>query len=70
MSGFDYEIRVDGSLPDAELAHFHGMVAESEAGATVLRGAVPDQPALLGVIVRVENLGLSVTMIRRLRRGS
>jgi hypothetical protein len=36
---------------------------------TVLTGALPDQAALLGVIGRIESLGLELLEVRRVRPG-
>jgi hypothetical protein len=59
-----YEIRIDGTLPAEELGEFVGMRASYETGRTVLRGVIPDQAALAGLVARVEALGCAVRELR------
>ena len=54
-----YEIRLRGRLEGDWREHFWGMEAlPGAAGETVLRGSLPDQAALFGVLIRVRDLGL------------
>ncbi len=59
-----YEIDVDGVLPAAEWSEFVGMEIAVTASQTTLRGVVRDQPALVGVVARIESLGCSVRECR------
>ena len=52
-----YEFRIRGLLGDTMLGAFPGLHATVEAGQTVLCGALPDQSAMYGVLVQIEELG-------------
>jgi hypothetical protein len=61
-----YEITVRGRL-SAALAHaFEGLSATPGAGGTVIRGEIPDQAALFGVLERIDALGLELLEVRSL----
>ncbi len=65
MHSQQYEVRLRGRLPSAELVEFAGMTASIDNDLTILRGTVSDQAALVGLVVRAESLGLEVVeMIR------
>lgn len=54
-----YEIRVAGRLGRRWSAWFDGLtVAPGDDGTTVLRGPVPDQAALHGLLSKLRDLGL------------
>lgn len=54
-----YQIRVQGELGEQWAAWFDGMTVTVQAdGTTTLRGVLPDQAALHGVLVRIRDLGL------------
>jgi len=59
-----YEIRVRGHLGPRMLRAFEALSAQPEGGDTLLRGFLPDQAALYGVIARLETLGLELVEIR------
>ena len=65
MTGVDYEIRVVGVIPDAVLLEIEGVRAVTEPAHTVLRGPVPDDAALHGIIQRLQGLGLELLEVRR-----
>ena len=63
MSKF-YRIRVEGHLDDRWSERFGGLaVQRQEDGTTLLVGAVVDQAALHGVIVRIRDLGLPLLSV-------
>jgi hypothetical protein len=62
-----YEIRVRGLLSDRLLSAFPEMRGRNREHETVLRGALPDQAALHGVLGRIEALGLELIEVRRAR---
>ena len=66
MTALEYEIRVAGLVPADVLIEIEGVRATVEPVGTVLRGPVPDQAALHGVINRLQNLGLDLIEVRRL----
>ena len=63
-----YEIRVAGVLPPEALPAFQRRRARS-AAETQLRGPLPDQGALPALLTRLEELGVQVLEVRRLRAG-
>lgn len=64
-----YEIRIDGALPAEELDEFVDMTVCVAGGLTVLRGVIRDQPALVGLVARIEALGCTVRELRLLAAG-
>ena len=74
MTGPDiYEIRIQGRLDRRWEAWFDGLDVQCDAdGTTVIRGEIPDQAALHGLLQRVRDLGLplvSVTRLEHLLKG-
>jgi hypothetical protein len=61
-----YEIRIRGSVTPDDLAELGLGDAGTEPVSTVLRGEVPDQAALHGILDRLQSLGLEVVEVRRL----
>ncbi len=61
----DYEIRVSGPVPESLLVETEGLKVVREPVQTVLRGPVPDQAALHGIINRLQRLGLELIEVRR-----
>ena len=64
-----YEIRVRGHLGATMRRAFPALHAEIQDRDTLLRGALPDQSALHGVLSQIEALGLELLELRRLPRG-
>jgi hypothetical protein len=61
-----YAVRVRGRPSDARLAaSLEGLEVAIDPVRTVLRGRLPDQAALLGVLVRTRLLGLELVEVRR-----
>ena len=61
-----YEIRVKGHLNDRWSQWFEGLaIQRQEDGTTLLVGAVVDQAALHGVIIRIRDLGLPLLSVSR-----
>jgi hypothetical protein len=61
-----YEISVRGHLGETILQAFPALQAERRGQDTLLRGALPDQAALHGVLAQIETLGLELLEVRRL----
>jgi hypothetical protein len=59
-----YEITVHGRLSAALVSAFEGLSATPAATGTVIRGEIPDQAALFGVLERIEALGLELLEVR------
>jgi hypothetical protein len=67
MSEARYAVRVRGRPSDVELAaEQEGFEVAVDPVRTVLRGRLPDQAALLGVLARTRLLGLELVEVRRL----
>ncbi len=61
-----YEIRVEGHLGDSWSPWFEGMtIRHEEGGETVLTGALVDQTALHGVLIKIRDLGLPLVTVTR-----
>jgi hypothetical protein len=65
-----YEIRIEGQLTERWSDWFGGLTLEVEAnGETTLRGPLPDQAALLGVLTQLHALNLTLISVRRTGLG-
>ena len=66
----EYEVRVEGRL-DGRLwsRWFDAMTVTAEGRVTVIRGQLPDQAALHGLLARLRDLALPVVSLRRLPEG-
>jgi hypothetical protein len=62
-----YEIRVTGVLPPEALPAFQRRRVGPASRQTQLRGPLPDQQALPALLTRLEELGVQVLEVRRLR---
>ena len=51
------------------LRAFPGLQGDTRDGDTLLRGAIPDQSALHGVLAEIQALGLELLELRRLPSG-
>ncbi|HOU15060.1 MAG TPA: hypothetical protein PKZ84_18275 [Anaerolineae bacterium] len=64
-----YEIRFKGHLGQNTLVWFEDFTVEySSEGETILRGPIVDQAALRGILTRIFDLGLSLTLFRQLSK--
>ena len=64
-----YEIRVAGHLEDTASEWFGAVsIANQENGDALLTGSIPDQAALMGVLLRLNELGLTILSVKALRR--
>jgi hypothetical protein len=62
-----YEIRVEGHLDDHWSEWLGGMtLTRTLRGKTILTGALPDQAALYGVLMKMRDLALTLVSIRRI----
>ena len=60
----EYHIRVKGHLSSHWSAWFDNMTISNEAnGEAVLRGRLPDQAALHGVLIKIRDLGLPLLAV-------
>jgi hypothetical protein len=66
-----YEIRVQGHIGRAWSRWFDNLgVEELEDGSTCLRGRLPDQAALYGLLIRIRDLGMTLISVQQLDQGS
>jgi hypothetical protein len=62
-----YAFRVRGSTSDAVMTALQeGLEAEVDRPVTALRGWLPDQAAVSGMLLRIRLLGLELIELRRL----
>lgn len=62
-----YEIRLKGHIDVGWAIYFDGFqLTHLVDGTTELIGPVPDQPALLGVLNRIDSLGLPILLVQNL----
>lgn len=62
-----YEIRVAEYLDQRWAHRLDGLeIAHPESGETIIRGEMPDQPALFGVLGRLRDLGVTLVSVRRM----
>ena len=60
------EIRIQGYLGKNVAIWFDGFdVERTPEGETILRGTVVDQAALHGILNRIRDLGLTLTLVRQ-----
>ncbi len=60
-----YEIRVIGILDQTWVDWFDGFKIDSQKNETWLQGEVADQAALLGLLSKIVNLGLTLVWVKR-----
>ena len=61
-----FEIHVRGEMPPDLLEELDHLTAVEVPAQTVLKGVLPDQSALFGVLARLQDLGLELIEVRRL----
>ena len=60
-----YEICVHGEMHGSDVLELPGLDVTRQPAQTVLRGRVPDQAALQGVLQRLHSLGLELVEVRQ-----
>ena len=66
QSGDWYEIRVRGRLDRRWTAWLDGLDLQTEDGTTVLRGSIPDQAALHGLLHKLRDIGLPLISVAQM----
>ncbi len=62
-----YEIRVEGHLAERWSEWFEGLAIRNDPGGlTTLRGALTDQAALFGLLIKIHNLNLNLVEVKRI----
>jgi hypothetical protein len=60
----EYHIRLKGHLADHWSAWFDNLTISNEAnGEAILRGRLPDQAALHGILIKIRDLGLPLLAV-------
>jgi hypothetical protein len=65
MNAKTYEIRVRGRLPDDLVQELEYVTGRVEPIQTLLQGRIPDQPALYGILDRLQSVGIELIEIRQ-----
>jgi hypothetical protein len=66
----NYEIRVKGYLGKNAAIWFDGFdVEHTTEGETILRGSIIDQAALHGILNRIRDLGLTLTLVQQTEKS-
>jgi hypothetical protein len=66
-----YEIRIKGHLDFSWSEWFDGLkIIHEPAGDTLLRGYIIDQPALYGMLARIQGLGLTLLSVNAINEDS
>ena len=60
-----YEIEVNVNLDEGSSGWFDGFTFTQEDGKTLLEGQVMDQAALLGILAKINDLGLVILSVKR-----
>ena len=66
MTAMEFEIRVSGALPQDVLTELGGVRVVTQSLETVLQGPVRDQAAPIGIINRLQGLGVELRGVRQL----
>ena len=70
MRSLHVEIGFLGAAPAELLEELDGVQVVTETVETVLRGSLPDQAALIGMINRLQSLGIELREVRQLGIGT
>ena len=63
-----YQIRVKGFLDQRWADWFDGFEMQPDGDDTLLRGYVPDQAALHGILAKIRDLDLTILIVEKLKR--
>jgi hypothetical protein len=65
VTSMSYEIRIRGRLGKPVIESFGDLDASVKPAETVLRGTLPDQAALHGLLERIQSLGLELIEVKQ-----
>ena len=60
-----YKIRVTGMLDQTWSDWFDGITINRQGDETIMVGPVEDQAALLGILTKISDLGLTLLLVKR-----
>ena len=66
MAGLQVEIRIVGAVPAELLEELAGVEVIRQTMETVLQGSLTDQAELIGIINRLQGLGVELREVRQL----
>ena len=66
MDAQEYEIRIAGTVPAQVIDELGDAWIAPQGVETVLRGSVPDQAALVGIINWLQGLGIELREVRQI----
>lgn len=71
LEGSNYEICVKGHLDEQWVSWFEGLTIahgfnQDGTPVTILSGAIPDQAALHGVLIKLRDIGIPILSINRI----
>ncbi len=66
MTVLEFEIRVAGALPPDVMEELEHLRVVTQSTETMLQGPVADQAALIGIINRLQGLGIELRGVRQL----
>ena len=69
MTVLEFEIRVAGALPLDVVEELEHLRVVTQSVETVLQGPVVDQAELIGIINRLQGLGIELRGVRQLNLG-
>ena len=70
MTVLEFEIRVAGALPPDVVEELEYLRVVTQSTETLLQGPVVDQAALIGIINRLQGLGIELRGVRQLNMGA
>lgn len=70
MAGIQVEIRIVGAVPAELLEELAGVEVIRQTMETVLQGSLADQAELVGMINRLQGLGVELREVRQLAPGT
>lgn len=63
-----YELHIREHLDEARAGWFEGLtITQQDDGTTLLAGVLPDQSALVGVLMKIHNLNLTLITMREVQ---
>jgi hypothetical protein len=66
-----YQIKIEGHVNLDWSASFDEVIVQhTEDGQTILKGALPDQTALHGVLMRIRDLGLILAEVKHIENSN
>ena len=65
-----YEICLKGEISNAWTSCFWGFEISCERGITLIKGPIPDQASLHGILMKIQNLGLQILSVNMVHQDN